>query len=216
MLGDGCGWSHLHLTSSGIVELAEDTYFYADSVIRDENLKGMNIKDVVKLFSDRCIELSFYDRLCSVIKEYDDQVVCKEKLLDFVMYRIIERGGNRLGPRRGFLFAKEFGRNIDIPMMYGVDFSDPGLRLFMNEYLKAGGSMDLKCYNGYFGMTDGKMPEIVSIEEMFSYESYYTDEEKKSHQKLVNILANQVDYDYLNREKVKQLRIERNLDKSRG
>ena len=57
MLGDGCGWSHLHLTSSGIVELAEDTYFYADSVIRDENLKGMNIKDVVKLFSDRCIEL---------------------------------------------------------------------------------------------------------------------------------------------------------------
>ena len=31
-----------------------------------------------------------------------------------VMYRIIERGGNRMGPRRGFLFAKEFGRNIDI------------------------------------------------------------------------------------------------------
>ena len=56
------------------------------------------------------------------------------------MYRIIERGGNRFGPRRAFLFAKEFGRNIDVPMMYGVDTSDPGLRYFMNEYLKAGGN----------------------------------------------------------------------------
>ena len=38
--------------------------------------------------------------------------------LNCVMYRIIERGGNRIGPRRGFLFAKEFGRNIDIPMIF--------------------------------------------------------------------------------------------------
>ena len=57
-------------------------------------------------------------------------------MLDAVMYRIIERGGNRMGPRRGFLFAKEFGRNIDIPMMYGVDYSDPGLRSFIIEYIK--------------------------------------------------------------------------------
>lgn len=32
------------------------------------------------------------------------------------MYRIIERGGNRIGPKRAFLFAKEFGRDIRIPV----------------------------------------------------------------------------------------------------
>ena len=34
-------------------------------------------------------------------------------MLNCVMYRIIERGGNRIGPRRAFLYAKEFERNID-------------------------------------------------------------------------------------------------------
>ena len=59
-----------------------------------------------------------------------------------------------MGPRRAFLFAKEFGRNIDIPMKYGVDYSDPGLRSFILEYIKSGGRKDLKCYVGYFYRTN--------------------------------------------------------------
>ena len=71
------------------------------------------------------------------IKDFENKTYQKEEMLNCVMYRIIERGGNRIGPRRAFLFAKEFGRNIDIPMIYGVDSSEPGLRNFMNEYINS-------------------------------------------------------------------------------
>ena len=136
----------------------------------------------------------------------------KDEMLNCVMYRIIERGGNRIGPRRAFLFAKEFNRNIDVPMKYGYDFSDPGLRLFINEFIKAGGSMELECYNNYFFRKDKEL-RTKSIREILSRENLFTSEEKQLHQKLVDLLASQVDYDYVNSEKVKKLRIERKLEK---
>ena len=130
--------------------MAEDVTSYTYYEIKDEELTGLNVRDVVKLFKDKGIELPENNELEKAIKEADKWIQQKEGILDCAMYRIIERGGNRIGPRRAFVFAKEFGRSIDIPMMYAVDFSDPGLRLFMNEYIKAGGSKDLKCYVGYF------------------------------------------------------------------
>lgn len=51
------------------------------------------------------------------------------------------------------MFAKEFNLNIDIPMMYGVDESDPYLGNFILEYLKAGGSTNLVCLINYFSKT---------------------------------------------------------------
>lgn len=137
------------------------------------------------------------------------------------MYRIIERGGNRIGPRRAFLFAKEFGRNIDIPMMYGVDYSDPGLRRFMNEYIKAGGSKDLICYVGYFSRASkNEKIDIVSMQELIQSihndcATKYTPEETKLYQRMVNALASQIDKDEIKKEEVKQLRLQRKLEKSR-
>lgn len=213
--------AHLHLTKNGFVEMAEGVTDYTKSVIKDEELTGLNARDVVKLFQEKGIELPENNELERAIKSADKWIQLKDGLLDCAMYRIIERGGNRIGPRRAFLFAKEFGRNIDIPMMYAVDRSDPGLRLFMNEYLKAGGSKDLVCYDGYFSRASKKEKvDTISIEELIltqnnSDTTSYTPEEHELHQRIVNAIASQIDPEVVRQEEVKKLRKERKLKKSK-
>ena len=213
--------AHLHLTKNGFVEMAEDVTGYTKSVIKDEELTGLNVRDVVKLFQEKGIELSENNELEKTINEANKWIQQKEGILDCAMYRIIERGGNRIGPRRAFLFAKEFGRNIDIPMMYAVDRSDPGLRLFMNEYIKSGGSKDLECYVGYFSRASKKEKlDTVTIQDLIltlwnDAATFYTPEEDELHQRLVNAIASQVDQEVVKQEEVKRLRLERKLEKSR-
>ena len=213
--------AHLHLTSNGFVELAEAVDSYSNYKVTNEELKGMHVKDVVKLLKEREIILPSNNELEASIDRVENFIREKEGLLDAVMYRIIERGGGRFGPRRGFLFAKEFGRNIDIPMMYGIDRTDPGLRLFINEYLKAGGSKDLMCYVGYFSRTN-KMQKLdmISIQDLILKQSnnaatFYTPEETVLHQRIVNVLASQVDEEEVRRQNVKKLRLQRKLEKSK-
>ena len=221
-LDPGSRMAHLHLTKNGSVEMAEDVTGYTESVIKDEELTGLSVRDVVKLFKDKGIELPENNELEKAIKEADKWIQQKEGILDCAMYRIIERGGNRIGPRRAFLFAKEFGRSIDIPMMYAVDYSDPGLRLFMNEYIKAGGSKDLKCYVGYFSRTSkNEKVYTTTIQDLILTQNnnaatFYTPEEHELHQRIVNAIASQVDHEAVRQEEVKQLRLERKLEKSRN
>ena len=213
--------AHLHLTKNGFVEMAEDVTGYTESVIKDEELTGLNVRDVVKLFQEKGIELPENNELEKTINEANKWIQQKEGILDCAMYRIIERGGNRIGPRRAFLFAKEFRRNIDIPMMYAVDRSDPGLRLFMNEYIKSGGSKDLECYVGYFSRASKKEKlDTVTIQDLIltlwnNAATFYTPEEDELHQRLVNTIASQVDQEVVKQEEVKRLRLERKLEKSR-
>ena len=212
--------AHLHLTKNGFVEMAEDVTGYTESVIIDEELTGLNVRDVVELFQEKGIELPENNELEKTINEANKWIQQKEGILDCAMYRIIERGGNRIGPRRAFLFAKEFGRNIDIPMMYAVDRSDPGLRLFMNEYIKSGGSKDLECYVGYFSRASKKEKlDTVTIQDLIltlwnDAATFYTPEEDELHQRLVNAIASQVDQEVVKQEEVKRLRLERKLEKS--
>ena len=199
--------AHLKLTRNGFIKSAEDVTEFTKSIIRNKELIGLNIREVVKLFKEKGIKLPKDNELGEAITCVDNSIKQKEGMLDCVMYRIIERGGNRIGPRRAFLFAKEFGRNIDIPMMYAIDYSDPGLRLFINEYIKSGGSKDLNCYIGYFSRTNKKEKlKTVTIQELIltlynNAATFYTPEEHELHQRLVNVLANQVDY-----EKVKEIK----------
>ena len=137
----------------------------------------------------------------------------REEILNCAMYRIIERGGNRIGPRRALLFAKEFERDINIPMKYGVDRSDPYLKTFIHKYLDAGGSRNLVCYEDYFYSTFRlSTPNCVTIKELLKREKppYYTPQEHELHQRLVDALSNaKGDGD---RHNVKQLLL---VDKSR-
>lgn len=212
----------LYLTSNGFVDEARGFEKYTNYKIKDSELKGMHIKDVVKLMDEKGISLPDGNGLEENIKFFENLNYQKDEMLNCVMYRIIERGGNRIGPRRALLFAKEFGRNIDIPMMYGVDYSDPGLREFVNEYIKAGGFKDLLCYEGYFSRANKEENmNTVSVRELIKdidndCVTKYTPEETALHQRFVNALSNQIDREKLKKEEVQQLRLQRKLNKSRN
>ena len=214
--------AHLHLTSDGIVQESEGLDAYTHFKIKDKDLEGMHIEDVVQLLKENGIVLPSDNELEATINHAKKWAYQKEGILNCVMYRIIERGGNRIGPRRAFLFAKEFERNIDIPMIYGVDYSDPGLRQFINEYIKAGGSKNLICYVGYFFRASKKEKiDTVSMQKLIQSVHHdcvtkYTPEETELHQRMVNALASQIDTDEVKKEEVKQLRLQRKLEKSRN
>lgn len=214
--------SYLHLTSNGFVEEAEYIDFFSRNKISNEQLRGMHITEVIKLFKENGIKLPKNNELEKSVNRVENEKKEKEGLLDSVMYRIIERGGNRIGPRRAFLFAKEFGRNIDIPMMYAIDRSDPGLRLFINEYIKNGGSKDLLCYIDYFhSVLVDKKVDTISIQNLILTQNndaatFYTPEETELHQRLVNALSSQVNYEEVRKEQVKQLRLQRKIEKSKN
>ena len=213
--------AHLHLTPNGFVKEAEGVDCYSKFKVTNEELKGKHVKEVVELLKERGITLPSDNELESTINNVEKFIKEKEGMLDAVMYRIIERGGNRMGPRRGFLFAKEFGRNIDIPMMYAIDRSDPGLRLFINEYIKAGGSKNLICYIGYFSRTNKmKKLDTISIQDLILTQNndavtFYTPEETELHQRMINAISSQIDQEEVRKEEVKQLRLQRKLEKSK-
>ena len=202
----------LYLTKYyGYVEAAINVTSYTNSVVKDEELVGLNIRDVIKTFQEKGIKLPKNNELEMVIKKADKWIQQKEGILDCAMYRIIERGGNRIGPRRAFLFAKEFDRDINIPIMYAVDFSDPGLRLFMNEFIKAGGNKDLRCYVDYFSRASSteKMDTITVQELIFTKKndvsSFYTSQDEELSQR-TNDSTNQDDCETKRQEVIKQLR----------
>lgn len=65
------------------------------------------------------------------------------------------------------MFAEEFERDIDIPMMYGIDISYKDLENFIEKYLKAGGSKDLICYANYSSIIfKSEIVILTSIEDL--------------------------------------------------
>lgn len=92
----------------------------------------------------------------------------------------------------------------------------------MNEYIKAGGSKDLICYVGYFSRASKKEKmDTVSIQDLILTQNnnaatFYTPEETALHQRMVNAIASQVDQDEVRKEEVKQLRLQRRLNKSKN
>ena len=221
-LMDSRDYAYIHLSSNGRVIRTDKIKQFSYGKINEKDILNMHIKDVLELFKEKNINLPKNNQLEEAIKEYEKYIYFKDELLNCVMYRIIERGGNRIGPRRGFLFAKEFNRNIDIPMMYAVDNSDPGLREFMNLYIKSGGRTDLVCYENYFVRTKYySLLRKTTVKELVrdlwnNAATKYTKEETELHQGLVNTLNSQIDTETIRKEKVKQLRIERKLRKSKN
>ena len=90
----------------------------------------------------------------------------------------------------------------------------------MNEYLKAGGSKDLICYNGYFSRASKKEKvDTISIQELILTQNnnaatFYTPEETELHQRIVNAISSAVDHEAVRQEEVKRLRLERKIEKS--
>lgn len=200
--------AHFHLDCNGIILMADDVDILKTTdgfIFCSEDFTGKHLRDALFLLKEHGANLKEKNEITEAIKNYENREYLKEEFLNCVMYRIIERGGNRIGPRRGFLFAKEFNRDIDIPMKYGIDRTDPNLRLFMNEYFKAGGKSDLICYIGYFEkISDSDIVSTINMQELIKTTKcdvvkFYSPEEQKLHQRLVDAIQNGVD------KKVKKL-----------
>ena len=213
--------THFHLTSKGITTEAENIAdLDKDSTIprpsHDEYI-GKNISDVIEFFKNASIQIENSE----LEKTYETYIFHKhsyEETLNCIMYRIIERGGHRVGPYRAFLFAKDFKRNIEVPMSYAIDYSDPHLREFINEYIKAGGKKELICYaNYFFRENDDSIIEIVNLKEILPTSTLnagqkYTQEETELHQRLVNIIHSKIDEDtkkQIDKQQIIKLRLQR-------
>lgn len=189
---DSNNYGHVHLKSDGTIYDVSGIPFLENFAYRCDEI---NIKDVVDYIKSN--NIPYGEEFIAAVKRYEDCKKSQEGMLDSVMYRIIERGGNRFGPRRAFIFAKEFKRDLSIPMIYGYDTSDPGMRKFMNEYLHAGGSPDIVCLVNYFSRAH-KYEELnrESFHKMLRTTpdnclKKYTDEETELQQRLTSIIAYQ-------------------------
>ncbi len=185
----------LCISVDGIVKDAQYVTQITNYQVNNDELIGLTPGQVANLFAERGVVLpkeNDLDSLIDRIKKWNQQ---QEGMLDCVMYRLIERGGNRVGPRRAFLFAKEFGRDINVPMQYGGDTTDPYLRNFINEYLKAGGTQDLVCYRNYFMRASAnENPESLTIRELLKLHNKPTQEELDTIRRIARILARNPQY----------------------
>ncbi len=131
----------LHITKDGIVKTDEvrfdiSEYYHGmtlgKSLYVTDDFDNLNLLQV-KLLMEKYNMLNDVIGIQKIIDDYQLQIETKERLLDCVMYRIIERGGNKIGAFRAFLFAKEFNRNARIPMMYSTDDPHFSLEKILSE-----------------------------------------------------------------------------------
>lgn len=160
--------THFHIDSNGIIEEAEQLGLATKYQIRNKDVEGRSLYYLLNTLKQLQIDLPKNNELENKIEYNEIKEKVREGVFNSVMYRIIERGGNRIGPRRAFMFAKEFNLDINIPMKYGVDHSDPGLYHFISEYIKAGGTKDLVCISNYFSREKkNKLIDTITINDIY-------------------------------------------------
>jgi hypothetical protein len=150
-----------HLRDDGIITDSDDVWvirkkpgdFMSCGVFFD----GKSLKDVERINDENNLGLNIANvkRIVSIIN-FKESI--REGLLDTVMYKMISSGGKYYGPRRAYLFAKEFKRNMELPIKYG----DSSLIM---DYLQNDGDGNLMCYIKYF---DGDQDLSLSALEVLS------------------------------------------------
>lgn len=196
-----------------------DKYF--DYKISDRAFVGKTLDEVIEVFNENDVKVpSFIE---SYIDFYNARVIAREEFLNCVMYRIIDKGGSRIGPRRALLFAKELNACLFTPIMFGIDTRDPNLGIFIDEYLLAGGLSYVCCIDDYFGINYNRKDKVriinlddPSIRSNMAHAHTYTDVRKELYIRLMNALSNNIDPEELKtakKEEVMRLRLERKLAK---
>lgn len=201
---------HLELSKTGRVLSFDGLDYYK---LKKHEVNGKDIKEVVTLLKEKEIIPPTGNEIDKEIQIYEGKKERKEKMLDAIMYRIIERGDTySIGARRGLLFAKEFKLDLLIPITYEIVLgNDRYIDVFLREANKDEEVREplkflVPLFNPKYSEKD--------IEKMLM-----TKEEKKQEkqlqQKLVNILATKADNDET-KEDVKVLRIQKKLNKSKN
>lgn len=186
-----------------------------NSIEHLSNIKGKNIDEAIQILKEHGYELEKNDR--SFLEYYNSKKENSCKILEAVMYSLMKSGGRYAGPRRALLFAKEFKLNLDIPMSYGVIMDDEDTLYLIDEYLKNGGSEDLTCYVESF-RKDKKIMSLKDIIEKFlndepSFEIKQELSERKYDllERLVTSLNTYVASTDMQRQKIKEIRIQRKM-----
>ena len=186
-----------------------------NSIEHLSNIKGKNIDEAIQILKEHGYELEKNDR--SFLEYYNSKKENSCKILEAIMYSLMKSGGRYAGPRRALLFAKEFKLNLDIPMSYGVIMDDEDTLYLIDEYLKNGGSEDLTCYVESF-RKDKKIMSLKDIIEKFlndepSFEIKQELSERKYDllERLVTSLNTYVASTDMQRQKIKEIRIQRKM-----
>ena len=162
--GSGFG-SELWVNRAGYIyhggDISDDFYYHTNMNIKVDNINGMHIKDIFKYIDEfnktnknNYVSMSLNEWDEKEIKELVYKMERKEGLLDCVMYKILDRrdkGVPYIGAYRAFMFAKEFNRDINIPIKYAFSnnsYLDSETRYFIKEFLECGGSKDINYYCG--------------------------------------------------------------------
>ena len=182
------------LTPNGFVESVLDNN---GSFLYEKCDRSTHITDVID-FSKSSIDVyinATRERVKNSILFYYKSAFIRQEVLNCAMYKLISNHNTKFSTLRSLLFAKEFGLDIDVPMIYGAS-RDNYIRQEINFYLKFGGSKNLDCYSNYFDeeYRNGKESlEMESIADMIKkYTGLYTKEEKELHQELCDLLASKV------------------------
>ncbi len=193
-----------------------------DSSFSDEDFIGKHVVEILSQFNKKGIKLPRNNDLSKNTADYNNALLQREKLLHSIMLKILERGGKRLGVYRALLFAKEFGTNIDIPMMYAPTFSDYYLKKTVELYRALGGNENLMCCDNYFNRSKSQKIEMVSLKELYikvlvkeeskrQVQAFLDEEEQNAREKqnLVERLAGDLSLLIDDKELSRQKRIER-------
>ena len=96
-------------------------------------------------------------------------------MFDTTLYKILKRGDKNIGSKRAILFAKEFKRNIDIPMKYAISTNDQNAKNIIKYYLKNNGNKNLDIIVDFYNI------EKKMTLEQFVYLLYTNDNELKEY-----------------------------------
>lgn len=201
---------HLELSKTGRVLSFDGLDHYK---LKKNEVNGKDVKEVVALLKEKEIISPTGNEIDKEIQIYEGKKERKSKMLDAIMYRIIERGDTySIGARRGLLFAKEFKLDLLIPITYEIAL---GNDRYIDVFLRAANrnselEESIRCLLALF------KPEYneKDVDEMLKTKEEKR-QEKQLQQRLVNILATKADNDK-DKEDIKVLRIQRKLNKCRN
>ncbi len=201
---------HLELSKTGRVLSFDGLDHYK---LKKNEVNGKDVKEVVSMLKEKEIISPTGNEIDKEIQIYEGKKERKSKMLDAIMYRIIERGDTySIGARRGLLFAKEFKLDLLIPITYEIVL---GNDRYIDVFLRAANrnselEESIRCLLALF------KPEYneKDVDEMLKTKEEKR-QEKQLQQRLVNILATKADNDK-DKEDIKVLRIQRKLNKCRN
>ena len=209
-------WDSLMLTKRGVIEKASINK--RKSALKDENLDECRASEVVERLKNKDIPEKAYIELANEVARVDKLNKQRDAMLECIMFRIMERGDDFLGARRALLFANDFGLILEKPLIYEINGTteDFNVAAFLRKYSDLGGNLDYaknlmfgedSTYTWCYDSKKELEEDLKSEEEK--------DKEQELRQRLVTSLYENIDQEELAQEKVKQLRLERKLNKSK-